>query len=249
MKHEFSFLGQFSYNDKGRDYWEVTDQKELHHFYKVLRLSSDEKICVFDGCGTKISGNVISLSNKKKILVEAEVKNYCAPSQNSLIICLGALKPSTMEELLPFLCELGCDEIHVFTQNSTAKFRTSEKALDRFKKIILSSCKQCKRFYIPRLLFWSSLDDMLPIVVNNTRNRYVLSPTANQKVYDTILHAGRTCLILGGEKGLSVDEEELLIKTKFKAISLGENIFRSITAALTSTVVFTFLREKIDRKK
>ena len=71
----------------------------------------------------------------------------------------------------------------------------------------------------------------------------------NQKVYDTILHAGRTCLILGGEKGLSVDEEELLIKAKFKAISLGENIFRSITAALTSTVVFTFLREKIDRKK
>ena len=171
-------------------------------------------------------------------------KDFSPYTKNPLSVCIGALKSSSMEELLPFLCELNCDEIHVFMQKSVAKFRTSEKAVERWKKIIISSSKQCKRFYLPKLCVWKSIDEMLPIILKDSHNRYFLSPEASKRVCDMMLVEGKTCVVLGGEIGLSNQEKKRLTDEGFIGVSLGENVLRSITAALTSTVLLKLMQNK-----
>ena len=58
---------------------------------------------------------------------------------------MGVLKPAVVEQALPFLTELGIDQISLFLQAGVAKDRISPKRVERYHSILRASIKQCKR--------------------------------------------------------------------------------------------------------
>ena len=233
MSHLFRFLAE--HHDGN---WTIVDS-ELHHLKKVLRLRTGDPVEVFDGNGHFGDGTLGEISGDR---AEVELKHphFSPKSTASISLAVGALKPGVLEELLPFLIELGVDQIHTFLQENSAKARIHEKAQERWQRIVVASCKQCKRPWLPTVTAWRSLEECLeaqPVRVDSTR--LVLSPDSQLSISACELAYSSVAIVLGGEMGLSLAESQLLAAHNYIAISLGANILRAVTAAVAATAVIS----------
>jgi 16S rRNA (uracil1498-N3)-methyltransferase len=233
MSHLFRFLA-----DHRDGAWTILDT-ELHHLKRVLRLRSGDRVEVFDGQGHSGEGILQGITAD---LATVEVQNplFFPKSATSIVLAVGALKPGVLEELLPFLIELGVDQIHTFLQENSAKARIHEKAQDRWQRIVVASCKQCKRSWLPTISAWRSLTEFLASGhPGPAYTRYVLSPNAPVSIAACDLSSAKVSAVLGGEMGLSPDETSLLLARDYLPISLGPNVLRAVTAAVAAAAVIS----------
>ncbi len=240
MSHLFRFLG--NYQD---GIWTI-DGSELHHLKKVLRLRPGDLVEVFNGCGYSGHGALLEASGELAT-VGVESTKFSPKMESSLILAIGALKPGTLEETLPFLVELGVDHIHTFLQDHAAKSRIHDKAQERWQRIIVASSKQCKRPWLPTIHAWRSLDDLLNSdVLTSDHVRLTLSPDAEDSLISYPLADKRVMAVLGGELGLHDKELHSLHEKGFSPVSLGPHILRAVTAAIASAGVLSsrFLHAK-----
>jgi 16S rRNA (uracil1498-N3)-methyltransferase len=236
MEHVFRFFSTKINKEVDRYSWFITDT-ELYHLHKVLRLKIGDVVEVFDGQGSFACGQIQTLIPGSHAVVVTAEKLYRPPIETSLSLCVGALKSSTMEEMLPYLVELGTQEIHVFLQMGLAKFRINEKAQLRWQNIILQSCKQSKINWLPKLIVWSSLDDMLA-KLTAPKQKLFLSQSASKEIYDKIIVNSSKYVVIGSEKGLSKEEQLKLECAGYEAVSFGKSVLRSVTAAISVASIF-----------
>ena len=93
---------------------ELTDEKVLHHFVKVLRLQIDQKIELFDGLGSYIKCTIIKI-NKQVIALKPDSS---LELQSSKDVSITAIIPFIQKENLNFmiqkLTELGINQIKLY---------------------------------------------------------------------------------------------------------------------------------------
>ena len=242
MEHVFRFFSAKINKEVDRYSWFITDT-ELYHLYKVLRLKIGDVVEVFDGQGSFACGKIQTLMPGSHAVVVTTKKLYSPPIEMRLSLCVGALKSSTMEEMLPYLVELGTQEIHVFLQAGVAKFRINEKAQLRWQNIILQSCKQSKISWLPKLTVWSSLDEMLDNLIVS-KQKLFLSQSASKEIYDKIIVNSSKYVVIGSEKGLSKEEQLKLECAGYEGVSFGKSVLRSVTAAVSVASIFRALQSK-----
>jgi 16S rRNA (uracil1498-N3)-methyltransferase len=235
MKHRFRFLAR---NTAAHE-WQITDEEELHHLKKVLRLKEGDAAEVFDGAGASGSGVITAIEGKQAVIECTTRERAQAPSL-TLHLAIGALKPGSIDELLPSLVELGVDSLHIFLQQGVDKSRLSGKALERWQRIILASCKQSKRDFIPQCHNWPSLQSCLEGTASLSSLKLCLDPDSSQPI-SQIDFANKQSVfaVMGGEAGLSAAEEELLTSAQFHRVSLGPNVLRAYTAAIAVTALLS----------
>lgn len=247
MKHSFRFLANFKKKESFYE-WNINEE-ELHHLSQVLRLSKEDFIEVFDGNGFFSTAKITDIKPKKFAKAVSQKIQKEEPKKNQLALALGALKPKTLDDLLPSLVEVGVDEIHIFLQEKTAKFRLSEKNETRWKKIILGACKQSKRNYLPKLFTWKKLSDLKDYLTKNFGKIILLSPSSEEHIIDQKELPDTVCALLGSEIGLSAEEEKLLLEIGAERVSLGTHILRSYTAAIsTASILEALLNQKKGNK-
>src|SRR5690606_25255452 len=122
-------------------------------------------------------------------------------------ITLGALKPGHIDDLIPFLSEIGLDELHVFMSEGVAKARLGRKQRERWQRIALQSIKQCKRPWALSIHAHAGLPEMLAQVSERFAARGVLDEHGQSL---TASGADSLLLVCGGEKGFSASEAALL---------------------------------------
>jgi 16S rRNA (uracil1498-N3)-methyltransferase len=231
MSHLFRFLA-----DHNDGVWTILDT-ELHHLKKVLRLRTGDQVEVFDGHGHSGEGILQEISGDRAA-VEVQNPRFIPKAKSSIAIAVGALKPGVLEELLPFLIELGAEQIHTFLQENSAKARIHEKAQDRWQRIVIASCKQCKRSWVPTVTAWRSLEEFLSNGLFGTDcDRYVLCPDSETSLSTAELRSDKILAVLGGEMGLSAGELNVLIEQGYLPVSLGPHILRAVTAAVAAAAV------------
>jgi 16S rRNA (uracil1498-N3)-methyltransferase len=227
MKHTYRFFADFT------DGTWIIDPSDIIHITKVLRLQKGEPIELFDGKGNTSIGFIESISGKN--IIYSVNENYTHKKNDfKLGIAIGALKPGFIDDMLPSLIELDMDEIHVFLQNSTAKSRLKDKIFERWKKISISSCKQCKRPFLPAIKSWPSVEEMINATeIKNFTAKFTLVPGAKLPLIGADIKQQTAFAVIGGEKGFTEAEEKLLLTNSYHPVSLGSTILRAYTAGIT----------------
>ena len=241
MSHIFRFLGDLRPDQT----WRLAGE-EAHHFTKVLRLEVGANVEVTDGLGSWGSGEVLAASAREVVISASQVHRQDKP--HLLVeIALGALKPGFVDEILPMLCELGVDRVHVFGQVGVSKARLGHKVHDRWQRIVAQSVKQCKRAWLPQVLEHDSVADLVRATAGDQGGRVFLRAGTDAPLTSMLPRAssGRILAVIGGEKGFDPTEERTLIAAGFVPASLTQWVLRAVTAAVAAATALSLHRDQV----
>lgn len=233
MSHLFCFIAQKT-ETPGSDEW-LLEPFELEHARKVLKLKVGDTVQVIDGKGGVAVG-VIAASGAQRISVKSISVEYFAKPELKTALALGALKPGDFDDILPGIVEWGVDQIHIFLQQDTAKFRTADKARERWERILVSAVKQCKRPWLPTIFVHDSLANALE-ALKGFDQKIVLDAAGSASMRQVLNSLPPTrplsiACVVGGERGINAQELETLGSQGFLTVSMGSHVLRATTAAL-----------------
>ena len=235
MAHTYRFLANLQNPEE--KLWTV-DPDECHHLKKVLRLKEGSEVEFFDGNGTWGIGTLVKAGMAQSV-IKADQVTVCEPPARVISLGIGALKPGFVDDLIPSLTELGLSHLHVFLSEGVSSDRMTEKALNRWNRILLSSSRQCRRAYLPKISCWKNLKSLLDDHDFSSGTRYFLHPGKVPEFgrrLHTLTKTERNLIsvIVGGEKGFSESELQLLSQSAWDQVGMGSLILRAYTAALSA---------------
>jgi len=230
MSHLFRFIAQQETGDSPT--WVITGD-EHRHLKSVLKLKTGDECEVTDGKGHWAKARIESIGSSQSLasVQQVQTETQITPAVS---IAVGALKPGSVDEILPMLVELGVDEVIVFLQTGVAKSRMTDKVQQRWERIILGAIKQCKRAWAPTIRCEENLDAALSKLDESTCLLH-MCPDAEQNAGAFLSDQekpARICGIVGGEKGLDDGEVNLLDDRGAHRVALGCHILRAMTASV-----------------
>lgn len=241
MAHRFRFLGRRC--DANR--WELLPE-EWHHLLKVLRLPPGSEIEIANGKGYVAQARLLQLGKQAgELIVESEIHIPAPAAATRITLALGALKPQSADELLPYVIELGMDGIEIFASHAVDKNRLQDKVRERWDRIAAAAMKQCKRPWSPEISWSDSLEQLIE-KASAFPNKIFLDPEGEQNLARwQPATSGPTLAVIGSEKGLDTDELEILRRQGFIGCRIEGAVLRATTAAIASAAL---LRQIIPQK-
>ena len=237
MSHRFRFIG----NRVDAKTWCIAGDEHTH-LAKVLRLQVGAEVEVMSDSnspehtsGEWCIGTINEITSSKAIVNVSEAK-FDPPRPTKLVVALGALGHGEVDEVVAPLVELGVDEIFIFGQDDQGKNRINEKAADRWQRMIIGACKQCKRAFFPKLTILKNCDELAALSVD-WPTKLVGAAEGTATVGSAPLTSGRVAIAIGSEKGLSPREADLLQTAGFLPVRLGSHVLRAKTAAIACAAV------------
>ncbi len=138
-----------------------------------------------------------------------------------------------MDWIVEKACELGVTELIVFPADRSEVKLIGDKLLkriERWNKIVVSACKQCKRSALLKVSWLPSLQDFNP---EGIQKNFIMIPqaTLSEKAEEKIESVS---FAIGPEGGLSQREIQLLMEKGFEPKQLGQFVFRTETAGIVA---------------
>ncbi|WP_339136254.1 MAG: 16S rRNA (uracil(1498)-N(3))-methyltransferase [Candidatus Electrothrix sp. GW3-4] len=208
---------------------------EAHHIRNVLRMQVGHHAELFDGNGAVVSAEITRISAKEvvfQVLSRQDASNAGVP----LTLAQAVLKGKKMDLLVQKATELG---VHTFVPVLTRYCEKSSRAgqqLERWQRIMLEACKQCRR-PIPMQICAPLALHELPLPEEGHR----IMPWENEAgtPFSALdLGNGQPVLVLiGPEGGFHPAEVGYAEEVGFSTVSLGPRILRAETAALAAVVL------------
>ncbi len=214
------------------------DKRESHHASNVFRLGPGDVISLLNGKGLgykaiieRIEGGIVH--GRIEELIDQMGENSI-----EIIIAPALLKRDRFEGLIEKATELGVKEIHPLVAEHCTK-RTVN--IERCKKIIIASAKQCQRSYFPvikepnTMVKWLNKprEQCFAGVIGAKSRLKKFNYNKNLPIY----------ILIGPEGDFSVKELDLLKEFGVKLFSLGNRKLRAETAAQTT---LSILNEFLD---
>lgn len=214
------------------------DKEQSHHIANVMRMKPEEKIRIADGFGHVYLAHVMFKNKKVFAVVDEEIVDITLPNI-SITLAQGLIKKEKWDFLLQKCAELGVSRILPFVSSRCvvkAKEDRQDKKKERWNKILLEACEQCKRSTLVELedtCSFSALkneeaDLKLIAYENADRVSYKLSDIVKQHP-----NAKSAVVVIGCEGGFSLEEVEELEHAGYQRVSLGSRILRAETAAMS----------------
>ncbi len=219
-------------------------REELHHLVSVLRTKPGD---IFEG----ITGG----DSRYRCRLIEEDGGYCGEiigetgmnDESPLVIELAAalIRREKFELVLQKATELGVVSIVPLVTSRTEirlDSRREEKKLERWKKIITESVKQCGRNRIPDLSHALDLEEYLG--PGQDKNFLVLDEGGTESLrtaVNRLRSAGAISIVIGPEGGWS-NEDRLLMKRcpELVRTGIGPRVLRSETAAVAALSIVQY---------
>jgi 16S rRNA (uracil1498-N3)-methyltransferase len=215
----------------------------LHYVTRVLRLTVDDALQVFDGQGAAFSAKVKSVTAELGVLTLSGRTD--APQARAITIVQGLPKGDKLELVLQKGTELGATAfVPVGCARSVVKLDGKEETKRaRWQRIVEEAARQCGRADVPQVLAPAPLlkgVDGLPgkpaLLVLDEEERSLPLSVAVSGLAERPL-----ALIIGPEGGLERDEVNALISRGAQPVTLGKLVLRTETAALAALSVLRHL--------
>lgn len=224
---------------------------DSHHILQVLRTPRGTRLTVTDSTGSTYEA-IVSTVDKGLAVMEPGIQ----PVQTTVrvvfgrvYLAAGLLKSDKFEWILQKATEIGADGIiPVQMTNCVVKFNQSrwDEKKKRWTRIILEAAKQCGRTQVPELFPLSTINNL---TVDFSEMLFIV-PYENEQHQELWQERKRFCqgdvLILIGPEGGFTPLEIESIKDKLGEqcciVSLGHNILRAETAALTALSIIEYER-------
>jgi 16S rRNA (uracil1498-N3)-methyltransferase len=207
---------------------------EFRHI-KVMRLEENDTFEIINGQGILAIAKLESISKR-----EAQIKIISLNKKENcekLVLIQALLISNKLSLIVEKATELGIDEIIFYLSSNCEKKSLSNNDMIRFKKIAISSSKQCGRLYLPKINYINSLDKLNingPLFYGDIDAKSYLE----KKDLST---DKKNHFIIGPEKGFSnIDLKIINDQLNAKSIKLNQNILRAETASICACSIFAF---------
>jgi 16S rRNA (uracil1498-N3)-methyltransferase len=208
---------------------------------QVLRLAPGSRITIFDGFGHEFAAVIKSFTGNG---VAAELKDAIACTDNKVIkITLGQALPKAgkMDMIVRTAAELGTDRIIPFTAVRSVSRITGEKSAlktDRWRKISREAARCCRSAQITKVLPLASFETMLTLPTPGSLKMIFWEEEDQKSIKDVLTNKSWTSekdifIIVGPEGGFSKDEIARAREADFIPVTLGRQILKVETAAMT----------------
>ncbi len=220
--------------------------EELRHARSVLRLAAGDEAVLLDGEGGRYRARFLS-SGKGEGEMEILSRALEPPPPLVLALALALLKNDRFEWALQKACELGAAAI-IPLLSGRGEVRPSRRGaagedgrMERWRRIVLASCKQCGRARFP------SLSPPLPLSgldLSSFSRTVVLWEGETSRTLGKALGEGplsSVLLVVGPEGGFSSGEMTALTGRGAVAARLGPRVLRAETAAVAGAALVQYL--------
>ena len=228
------------------------NKEQAHHISHVMRMKENDVIRIADYKGHMFFAHLLFKNGDVSCIIDEEIQD-CTKNLVSITLAQGLIKKEKWDFLLQKCGELGVDEIVPFTSSRTVvktKDEKQDKKLQRWNKILLEACEQCKRSTLVNLhepvpfskLVKKSEDyDVKLIAYENAE----VKSFHIKDVLKSYPNAKKVFVCVGCEGGFSEEEVVELEQHGFQRISLGGRILRAETAAMVVTHAISFYYEML----
>lgn len=220
---------------------------DVKHIYKVLRLEEGQEVFINNLHGKEYRCKLIDVNKKEVIASIIEEVSISKESPIEISLFQGLPKSAKMDLIVQKNTELGVSHITpIITKRVVVKTELKEyKKLDRWNRIALEACKQCKRSLIPTIEEPLEFDallaklnefDLVLVPYENAENhgiKYVMNNVDTN-------HIKSVAIIIGPEGGFEEEEIELLRERGGHIITLGPRILRTETAGFTAVSLISY---------
>lgn len=210
---------------------------ETRHLRDVLRLRAGDEINVFDGAGSEFLCCIKEIGRKETTLQIIKKVLPAAPeSALELTLAVALLKGEKFDLIVQKTCELGVSRIVLLiTKRADVRLKDqkeAEKKLERWRKIVIESSKQCGRARLMKIDAPVAFEDFIKQATENLlffseRDGETFETFVNQKPKPEKLTA-----VIGSEGGWDETEIETARANNSRIITLGGRILRAETAAI-----------------
>ncbi|XP_075674453.1 uncharacterized protein LOC142643638 isoform X1 [Castanea sativa] len=213
---------------------------EFWHMTKVLRLSTNDRIELFNGKGGMVEGCIQRIDRTGLDFVALEDPKLVLPQSTywHVFAAFGTLKGGRADWLVEKCTELGASSVTpLLTERSPS---ISENRLDRLQRVVLAATKQCQRLHELILNPPMKIDSILPQIA---QSKLSLVAVAEASPLVSVLTSSKSdsggLIIVGPEGDFTEKELHMMVEAGATTVGLGPLRLRVETAtmALLATVI------------
>ncbi|XP_015901301.3 uncharacterized protein LOC107434355 isoform X1 [Ziziphus jujuba] len=216
---------------------------EFWHMTKVLRLTTDDRVELFNGKGGLVEGCIQRIDRTALDFVALEDPKFLLPQspQWHVFAAFGTLKGGRADWLVEKCTELGASSVTpLLTERSSS---ISENRVDRLERVILAASKQCQRLHEMILKPPMKIDSLLPLVAqSNISFLAVAEATPLITSLTSSRRQSKGLIIVGPEGDFTEKEVNMIMEAGATAVGLGPHRLRveTATVALLATLTLWF---------
>jgi 16S rRNA (uracil1498-N3)-methyltransferase len=214
--------------------------ENLRYVKSVLRMKKGDHLVLFDGAGWEYE-TVIKNFSADGIKVEILGKKRIQDESPRITVLQALPKANKMDSIVRKATELGVRRIIPFRSARSVPQLTADKAharVSRWRSIATEAARQCGRADIPEVDDVLSFEQMLASGQGETL-KIIFWEEESERGIKKILRDNRykgardITVMIGPEGGFSREEVASAVKGGFISVSLGRNVLKVETAAVT----------------
>lgn len=228
----------------------VLEGAEHHHLGRVARLRPGDDVWLFDEEGGKVSARVEEVEAERTRL-RLGLRLPPGAGGPAVVLVQALLKNKAMDEVVAGAVEWGAAAIlPVTAERSVVRLDDGGgRKLDRWRQVALAAAKQCKSGRLPSF----EPPVPLPAFLSAARpgHKIILTEHGGRPLKDVLADVPGSAetsaseawlLLVGPEGGFTAGEVEAAAAAGYEPVSLGPNILRAETAALSALAILIHAR-------
>ncbi len=215
--------------------------EDYNHLANALRAKTGDIVEVSDNSSYRYTCRIAEI-RQGKVVLETEKREKIKKFLPKITLFQCIIKKNAMEYLIQKVTEIGIDKIIPVMSKRVVVDKKILRKAERWNKIAESASKQSRRSISSKVLAPVSLGDIQSgdydlffVPYEQKKEKYSFSGALKHG------QARNIGYIIGPEGGFERGEVDLLIKKGAQAVSLGNNILRSETAAIYFLSVIDYL--------
>ena len=222
---------------------------EAKHCSQVMRHREGDEVTVFNGVGDVARARITAVK-KHEVVLDCVSIEHIEPPAIRITLAPALIKADRWEWLLEKATELGATEIQpLITERCVVKLSADDAARkhDKWQRLIIEACKQCRRAWLPVLQPVCWLDEWIPreaaadlsLVAALDAQTVTIEQAARAFRERASRAAASAHLVIGPEGDFTGGELDELISRAFTCVSLGALTLRAETASIAALAVLT----------
>jgi len=208
------------------------DPEQVRYLKQVMRLQAGDMITVFNGVGGEYRAKLTFLAKDGGECLLADFDDVSRELTCRVHIIQAANRSEKIETVLQKATEMGAASFQILhSERATFSLPSSkrQKRLERWQKIVVEAAEQSERTSVPTVVWQDKLTQ-----IEKKGVCFVLHPR-NAVLWQDIRHAlpdmQDITLAIGPEGGWADQELKLMKSQGFEALTFGERVMRTETAA------------------
>jgi 16S rRNA (uracil1498-N3)-methyltransferase len=212
----------------------------------VLRHQAGDEILVFNGAGDEADCRIKGISRAAVTLEIVRQRRIPAPPFR-ITLAAALLKGEAWEWLVEKATELGVSDVQpMIAEHGVVHLKSEDipRKMEKWRRLMLETCKQCQRAWMPRLHEPASIRE---IMARHSRDLALIASLGERtrtireamQQYRSAANAspGSLLVLIGPEGDFTGEEQSSAIAAGAVPVTLGPNVLRAETAASAAIAI------------